>query len=257
MPNTYSPKIFAHRGSNQLAPENSLPAFDLALMEGADGFETDIQLSRDSTPVLWHDDEMERIGMPGKAISDFFLEELELLDISLLSKEFHRYCGILTLEEFLQDFYERTPLLLEIKEMPKDSVKEQEEKIISILEVFKKTSVNPEKVMISSFEIPLLKMVNESNSKNFIVANVDQKDISEAIPDLLQENPFLKGICLEKALVNPQNIAKAKELGLKTLVYTCNTEEELRPVLESKIDIIISDIPGECRKTVNKILAEK
>ncbi|MCM8541106.1 MAG: hypothetical protein NE328_12595 [Lentisphaeraceae bacterium] len=257
MPSTYSPRIFAHRGSNKLAPENSKPAFDLALIEGADGFETDLQFSRDNTAILWHDDEMERIGMPGKTVKDFFLEELELLDISLISKNFHRFCGMMTLEEFLKEYYGRTPLLLEIKEMIDCNEKAQEENIKVILKQLKASSVKADKVMISSFELPLLKMVNEFTSKNFTVANIEEKDIAEDLTTLLNEHSYLKGICLEKSLVNPQTIKTAKELGLTTLTYTCNTEEELKPVLACEVDIIISDIPGECRKTVNKLLSAR
>ncbi len=47
--------IFAHRGANKEAAENTRSAFDKALEYSIDGIETDVQLSRDEVAVLWHD----------------------------------------------------------------------------------------------------------------------------------------------------------------------------------------------------------
>ena len=38
-------KVFAHRGASGYAPENTLEAFALAIRQGADGIELDVQLS--------------------------------------------------------------------------------------------------------------------------------------------------------------------------------------------------------------------
>ncbi|HEX9986766.1 MAG TPA: glycerophosphodiester phosphodiesterase [Thermoanaerobaculia bacterium] len=51
--------IFGHRGSPKRFPENTLAAFEGALAEGADGFETDLRLLSDRTAVLYHDDELD------------------------------------------------------------------------------------------------------------------------------------------------------------------------------------------------------
>ena len=42
-------KIFAHRGASGYAPENTLEAFALAITQGADGIELDVQLTKDDT----------------------------------------------------------------------------------------------------------------------------------------------------------------------------------------------------------------
>lgn len=52
------PIIHAHRGASAYAPENTLPAFRLALEQKADGIETDIHLTRDGRFVVCHDDEI-------------------------------------------------------------------------------------------------------------------------------------------------------------------------------------------------------
>jgi glycerophosphoryl diester phosphodiesterase len=59
--------FLAHRGANLARPENTLPAFDLALSHPAvDGFECDVRITADGIPVLFHDAKTERLcGAPG------------------------------------------------------------------------------------------------------------------------------------------------------------------------------------------------
>jgi glycerophosphoryl diester phosphodiesterase len=54
------PLILGHRGSPARAPENTLLAFRLALEEGADGVELDVQPAADGTAVVIHDPTLER-----------------------------------------------------------------------------------------------------------------------------------------------------------------------------------------------------
>jgi glycerophosphoryl diester phosphodiesterase len=52
--------VIAHRGASGLAPENTIPAFQLAAEQGADAFELDVQLTADGAPVVLHDDTLDR-----------------------------------------------------------------------------------------------------------------------------------------------------------------------------------------------------
>jgi glycerophosphoryl diester phosphodiesterase len=47
--------VLAHRGDSSHAPENTLEAAALGHRSGADGWEFDVQLTRDGVPVLLHD----------------------------------------------------------------------------------------------------------------------------------------------------------------------------------------------------------
>ncbi|PSK99103.1 glycerophosphoryl diester phosphodiesterase [Haloactinopolyspora alba] len=49
------PIVFAHRGAMDRAPENTLPAFELALSQGATGLESDAWMTSDGRVVLDHD----------------------------------------------------------------------------------------------------------------------------------------------------------------------------------------------------------
>ena len=54
------PLLVAHRGYSQLAPENTLPAFELALAAGAKFIEMDCRETRDGVPIVIHDRELDR-----------------------------------------------------------------------------------------------------------------------------------------------------------------------------------------------------
>ena len=44
--------IFAHRGANRLAPENTMAAFRAAFEHGAKWIETDVDIDKDGTPII-------------------------------------------------------------------------------------------------------------------------------------------------------------------------------------------------------------
>jgi len=68
IPDPLSPAtLIAHRGDQAHHPENTLESIGAALQAGAIHIETDVQLSRDQTPFLFHDRDMRRLtGQPGK-----------------------------------------------------------------------------------------------------------------------------------------------------------------------------------------------
>ncbi|RMF61913.1 MAG: glycerophosphodiester phosphodiesterase, partial [Calditrichaeota bacterium] len=74
-------KIYAHRGSSTLWPENTLLAFEKAHESGATGFETDLRLSADGVIVLSHDDNLRRFGHPDKTVSRLAASEIEQIVI--------------------------------------------------------------------------------------------------------------------------------------------------------------------------------
>ena len=105
---------YAHRGASQYAPENTLMAFDLGLTMGANGIETDVQLTKDGVPVLFHDNTLERMtGKPG-SVCDYTWEELRWFWVEK---------GILkdripTLEQFLDRYAEKDiTFALEMKQL--------------------------------------------------------------------------------------------------------------------------------------------
>jgi glycerophosphoryl diester phosphodiesterase len=57
--------VIAHRGASGHAPEHTFAAWDLALAQGADYLEQDLQLTRDGALVVLHDDTLDRTVRAG------------------------------------------------------------------------------------------------------------------------------------------------------------------------------------------------
>lgn len=74
---TTRPTLVAHRGYPTRYPENTLIGYRAAIAAGAQWIETDIQLTRDRSVMLYHDATLERIsGLPG-SILDMTRSEVE------------------------------------------------------------------------------------------------------------------------------------------------------------------------------------
>ena len=54
--------IIAHRGSSGYKPEMTIPAYELALKQNVDGFETDVRLTKDLELVGIHDRKTGRVS---------------------------------------------------------------------------------------------------------------------------------------------------------------------------------------------------
>lgn len=100
--------VFAHRGLHGGgAQENSLEAFENACRAGC-GIELDVQLSKDGTVVVFHDETLVRMTGDSRRVDEADLASLKSLSLN--------GCGsIPTLEETLACVGGRVPLLVEIK----------------------------------------------------------------------------------------------------------------------------------------------
>ncbi len=75
-------KIWAHRGCSQMYPENTLLAFEkAAAIEGLEGIELDIQLTKDGELVVIHDERVDRTTEGTGFVRDFTLAEIKRLHI--------------------------------------------------------------------------------------------------------------------------------------------------------------------------------
>ena len=82
------PLIIAHRGAAHIAPENTIIAGQVAANLSVDGWEIDVQVSRDGIPFLMHDDTLKRTtnvsdefpGRENEHTSNFTWTELQRLD---------------------------------------------------------------------------------------------------------------------------------------------------------------------------------
>lgn len=102
---------YAHRGlfdNSGSAPENSLPAFALAVEHGY-GIELDVQLSKDGVPVVFHDASLKRMcGIDGN-VWEYTLAELQQMKLAHSDAVIPAFAEVLTLVDG------RVPLIVEYK----------------------------------------------------------------------------------------------------------------------------------------------
>lgn len=95
-------QIIAHRGSKGTRPENTLSAFQAAIDAGADGIETDVQLTRDHQLVIMHDERVDRTTDGTGYLKDFTLAELKNLDAGRFFSPEYAGTPVPTLDEVIQ-----------------------------------------------------------------------------------------------------------------------------------------------------------
>ena len=127
-------KIWAHRGCSQMYPENTMLAFEKAAeLNGLEGIELDIQLTKDRELVVIHDERVDRTTEGIGYVRDYLLSQL---------KRLHIYAGsnlsqsIPTMEEVLDLLEDKIRTGLRINIELKNGVypyEGMEEKIVKLI----------------------------------------------------------------------------------------------------------------------------
>lgn len=87
-------ELIAHRGYAKYFPENTLVAFAAALDSGAAYIETDVQLSKDGVPVLFHDNDMMRVCRMQGAVHNYTWAELQQFPASYTERFGDQYSKV-------------------------------------------------------------------------------------------------------------------------------------------------------------------
>lgn len=104
---------YAHRGASEYAPENTMMAFYLGMYMGASGIVTDVQLTKDGVPVLFHDSTLERVTGESGSISDYTFAQLQRFRVQKNGLADR----IVSLKDFLDHFaYRDITFALELKQ---------------------------------------------------------------------------------------------------------------------------------------------
>jgi glycerophosphoryl diester phosphodiesterase len=229
------PKVIAHRGASGERPENTLPAYALAVEQGADMIEIDLHLSRDGVVMIHHDASLERLGGEGE-IGDHTAGDLALLDAAPESSE---SLPMPTLLEVLDGFGERIEFNLEIKiggDAPYAGIEE-----ISLAAVEERGLM--ERMLFSSFyDEVLARLRAESDSARLALL------ISPKAPVAILERAAAVGaeaIHPEVSLVDRQLVDSAHAAGLKVYPYTENSLEGMERLLDCGVDGIITNHPAD------------
>lgn len=273
------PWVIAHRGAAAYAPENTLPAFRLAVAQGATYVEFDLRRTRDGQIVCLHDDTLERTtnvaavfpdrfreskDKEGRTVRRWHLEDFTAAEIAQLDAGAWfapEFAGthVPTFAQTIDAMRGRCGLFIEVKSPEKYPGIERQ-----ILDILRKKGLDrPDAdaktpVLLQSFSGDCLKVFTQELGTSLPVHFLFGADTAAdwlAPEGLARIQAFATGLSPHKSVLaeHPAGIARARALGLPITPWTFRTgrdvsAEQLRAemrrfVEELGVDGVITDNP--------------
>jgi glycerophosphoryl diester phosphodiesterase len=234
-------KIIAHRGASGEFPENTLLAFEQAIMQQCDGIELDVQYHHSGELILLHDYYLDKTTNGQGKINRYSLEQLQALDAG--NGE-----NIPTLTQALQTINGRCLVNIEVKSSI--TATEALDKIIIALINCIENAITAYEFLwshfiISSFNHPLLNEIkNHAPQLNTaaLIASYPQErcQFAEKLA-VISVNPSID--IVDKALVKD-----AHQRGFKVWVYTVDKAEDIATCIDMNVDGIFTNYPERSKK---------
>ena len=222
-----------HRGASAYAPEHTFAAYDLALEQGADYIEIDLQMSADGVLVALHDKTLNRTadapeGVPERycrgLVSTKTLEQIKMCDAgSWFSPE---YAGeqIPTLEEIFQRYGTSVNYYIETKNP--EAAPGMEEELLRLMGEYGLLEPAAEnwQVLIQSFSAESLMKIHELEPSLPLIQLYWAGTSKSIQRDLEAVSAYAVGIGPYKQDVDAALVEAAHEHCLAVHPYTVNTE---------------------------------
>jgi glycerophosphoryl diester phosphodiesterase len=242
-----SPLVFAHRGGSGLAPENTFEAFDTGLALGADGLELDVRLSRDGAVVVHHDRMLERTTNGRGEVAAHSADELARVDAGYQFRRADTYpfrdrgIGVPTLAAILAR-YRDARIIVELKlNVP--------ELAAAAIEAVRRADAM-DRVCFASFGLRVLRAARAMEPA--IATSAAREEIRWALyrswcrwpvrrpPYAGYQAPEWSG---RTHVVSRLFVDMAHRANLGVQVWTVDTANEARRLLEWGVDALITDRP--------------
>ncbi len=211
-----------HRGARACEPENTLRSFKKALDLGVDAVELDVRKTKDNRIIVIHDADVKRTTNGEGSVSSLTLEKIKSFNIEKDEK-------IPTLEEALDFLDKKVRVFVELKEI---GVEEQ------VATLVRKRKLEKNVVVVSFLEDALRKVKEVA------------PEIETGLIYAKHKNPLKTALELKAQwllafykFTHTANVQKAHENGLKIVVWTVNTPEEVAEMAKKGVDGIASDKP--------------
>ncbi len=230
--------IFAHRGSSDAFPENTMKAFIEAEKEQADGIELDVQLTRDLEPVVIHDERVDRTTNGTGYVKDFTYKELRKLDAAYRNKTIVTKEPIPSLREVFE-WLSGNHLLCNVElKTGKIPYKGIEEIVVSLIREYQLE----DRIIVSSFNhysiIHLYRL-----APNIEIAPLFMEGLY--MPWIYAKSIRAKGFHPHYRFATNEIIKASMENGIAVRPYTVNNEKELHRLFQIGCSAVITDEPAK------------
>jgi glycerophosphoryl diester phosphodiesterase len=229
--------LVGHRGAAGLAPENTLPSFELAHSLGADAIELDVHLSRDGIPMVIHDDTIDRTTNGHGRVADLTATELAEFDAGHSVGGITPTARIPTLDAVLAWARGRVRVVIELKG-PENS-----ELIRRTIESVRNYQLDND-VLFISFDhaaIGQARIIGELIPGGILYANQLVDPVASAIA------VGADVICPHWSLATPDLVSAAHAASLGVSVWTANDVTAIQTALLAGVDAVTTDFPDLVR----------
>ena len=232
-------QIASHRGGAALWPENSQLAFRETLKLDVEQIEFDVQLSADGFPVIFHDDQLDRVTNGKGPLCALTLAELKELEI------FKGGGNIMTLEEGLEilapsEIIPRCELKPGPDMIPYDGI------IDKSLDIFKAFGLI-ERTIITSFHLPTVSAVRKLDlpllDVLWLVANPIVRLTSYRQVARLALAEGIRSVSLHQRLLDEDSMAIMREEGADPSAFAVLEDDAIQKVLVLGVPVFTTDRP--------------
>ena len=225
----------AHRGASGLFPENTLASFLAAAEAGANMCELDVQLTRDGTTAVIHDDTVDRTTNGKGLVSSFTLEEIQRLDA--VSWRGSQFAGeqIPTLKHVVHAVAGRCGLNIELKAPGVERV---------VAEIIR---TEPGDFIVSCFEWKALDAIRS------IVPDVRIGLLGEEHPaGLIRAATEMRAHAVHPRydMATADFCGEAHKAGLKVYVWTVDDAARMRTLCANGVDGIMTNWPDRLKQVL-------
>jgi len=255
-----------HRGASGYAPEHTIPSYDLALEQGADYIEIDLQMTKDGVLVAMHDDTLDRTADAPEGVPKRFcsgpvikrtLEQIKQCDVdSWFSPD---YAGeqIPTLEEIFQRYGTSVNYYIETKNP--EAAPSMEEELLSLMAKYHliEPAEKNWQVLIQSFSAESLMTIHEMNSELPLIQLFSSTETSQTIQAQLDlVSTYAVGIGPSMTDVDAALVEADHALCLDVHPYTLNEKADMQALIALGVDGMFTNFPNRLEKLLGKSAAE-
>jgi glycerophosphoryl diester phosphodiesterase len=232
-------QVLAHRGASAYAPENTMAAFRLAIDQGADWLELDVQQTKDGHLVVFHDLRMERTTNGTGALRDLTLEQVRQLDAGRWYGPSFEGERVPTFEEVLALARERNVRIFPEVKDPR-LYPGIEERIAAAIGAYG----YEDQTIVQSFDMASLEHLRQLNPRLKLAA------LYTAATQLRVDPPAgvsVVGPPWEAVTADPSLVRNAHASGRQVVVWSVEGASAVRPLLDARVDGIITSRPDVVR----------
>lgn len=182
-------RILGHRGFSYIAPDNTMSSFKKCLEIHADGFETDVQLTKDGQMVMHHNYAIDAQSNGKGLVSELTLDQLLSYDFGSWKNDIYKNEKIVTFDKCLEIAKNFDCVNIELK-APKDRSIPY---VKMVYEKINKSKIK-DKIIVSAFDHTLLKeyrsLDNDIRLATLIMAPMGNLDLVYYLESIFHDLPL-------------------------------------------------------------------